>query len=141
MIAISIPIPLVTIGWIVVSVLIGLLALAQGRSFVSWSLASAIATPFVGLLLLILPKPKKSGQLPSLPKPSRRDLAVAPSKAALPFKAIKALHMGSSRFIGVISRRKAAAYPSQKTITAATEIDKEIAAAVRGEFPRKRTDR
>jgi len=43
-IAISIPIPLITIGWIAACVIIGLVAMAQGRSFVSWSLAAALAT-------------------------------------------------------------------------------------------------
>jgi hypothetical protein len=43
-IAISIPIPLITIGWIAACVMIGLVAMAQGRSFVSWSLAAALAS-------------------------------------------------------------------------------------------------
>jgi hypothetical protein len=142
-IAISIPIPLITIGWIAVSVLIGLLALAQGRSFVSWCLASAIATPFVGLLLFILPKPKTIRQPPARAEAAPPPASLAPSKAALPIKAIKALayRVESSRLVGSISRRKSATYRSLENFTAAAEIDKGIAAAIRDEFPNKPTDR
>jgi hypothetical protein len=80
-IAISIPIPLITIGWIAACILIGLLAGAQGRSFVSWSLAAAIASPIVVLLLFILPKPKQTRQPPATPK------AVAPTAARLSVEA------------------------------------------------------
>jgi hypothetical protein len=137
-IAISIPIPLITIGWIMVSALIGLFALAQGRSFVSWSVASLIVSPLVGLLLLFLPKPKTTSQ-----KPISSRATVVPSKAAVPVKAVRAFahHVASSRLIGAISRRKATTYRSLENFTAATEIDKGIAAAVRDEFPNKSTDR
>jgi lysozyme family protein len=144
LIAISIPIPLITLGWIALSALIGLLALAQGRSFVSWSLASAMATPLVGLLLFILPKPSQTKQPTPTNKPVVPPRIPAPQlQGSLPMKTIRALayRVESSRLIGSISRRKAAAYRSLENFTAATEIDKGIAAAVRDEFPNKPTDR
>jgi hypothetical protein len=141
LIAISIPIPLITIGWIAASVLIGLIAMAKGRSFISWSVAAAVASPFVVLLLFVLPKPKQIRQAPPAPPnvaPPPR--AAAPgSNAALSIKTIKALayRVKSSGVVGSISRRKAAAYRSLETFAAAAEIDKGIAAAVREEFPNK----
>jgi hypothetical protein len=53
---IAISIPIITVGWVAASVLIGLLAMAKGRSFVSWSLAAALASPVAVLLLVVLPK-------------------------------------------------------------------------------------
>lgn len=138
MIAISIPIPLITVGWIAACVLIGLLAMAQGRSFVSWSLAAAIASPVVVLLLFILPTPKQTKQPLATPKavaPPR--LPAAARSNALPIKAIKALayRVESSRVVGSLSRGKAAAFRSLENFSAAAEIDKGIAVTVRDEFP------
>jgi hypothetical protein len=137
-IAISIPIPLITIGWIAACVMIGLVAMAQGRSFVSWSLAAALASPVVALLLFILPKPKQIKQPRTTPKvdaPPR--LPARWTEAALPIKAIRALanRVESSRIGGSLSRGKTAAYRSLEDFAAAVEIDKGIAAAVRDEFP------
>jgi hypothetical protein len=53
---IAISIPMITVGWVAASVLIGLLAMAKGRSFVLWSLAAALASPVAVLLLVVLPK-------------------------------------------------------------------------------------
>jgi hypothetical protein len=72
-----------------------------------------------------------------------REAPVVPSdvmssaKDALPIKAIKALayRAKSSRVVGALSRRKAAAYRSLENFAAAAEIDKGISAAVRSEFP------
>jgi hypothetical protein len=135
-IAISIPIPLITVGWAAACVLIGLLAMAQGRSFVSWSLAAAIASPVVVLLLFILPKPEPTKQPPATPKAPPK-LPAAARSPALPIKAVKALayRVQSSRVVGSLSRGKAAAYRSIENFAAAAEIDKGISAVVRDEFP------
>ena len=137
-IAISIPIPLITVGWIAACVLIGLFAMSHGRSFVSWSLAAAIFSPLVVLLLFFLPKPNQTKQPPATPKPvAPPRLPAAARSNALPVKAIKALayRVESSRIVGSISRRKAAANQSIENFAAAAEIDKGIAVAVRDEFP------
>ena len=137
MIAISIPIPIITVGWVAASVLIGLLAMAKGRSFVSWSLAAALASPVVVLLLVVLPKAKQIKQPPAPPKIASPKPAALRTNAALPIKAIKALayRVESSRIVGSLSRTKAAGYRSLENFAAAAEIDKGIAAAVRDEFP------
>ncbi len=111
--------------------------MARGRSFVSWAVAAAVASPVVVLLLFILPKPRVKQPL-APPKAVAPPSATAPrSDAALPIKAIKALayRVQSSRVVGSISRRKVAAYRSLENFAAAEEIDKGIAAAVRDEFP------
>jgi hypothetical protein len=136
-IAISIPIPIITVLWIVACVLIGLLAMAKGRSFISWSVAAAWASPVVVLLLIFLPERKQIKQRPAAsPRAGPPQLAAPRSKTALPMKAIKALayRVGTSRAVGALSRRKSAAYQSIENFTAAAEIDKGIAAAVRDEF-------
>ena len=139
MIALSIPIPLITLAWIAACLWIGLMAVSQGRSFVSWSLAAALFSPFVVVLLFILPIPKPTKQPPATPKSVRPPrLPAATRSNALPLKAIKALayRVQSSRVVGLISRRKVAAYRSIENFAAAAEIDKGIAAAVRDEFPK-----
>ena len=135
MIAISIPIPLITVVWIAACALIGLLAVAKGRSFVSWSVAAVVASPVVVLLLFFLPN-KTNKKTPTPPKRVPPKLPAPPSKAALPIKAIKALayRVETSRVVGALSRRKSAAYRSIEKFTAAAEIDKGFAVTVRDEF-------
>ncbi len=138
MIAISIPIPVITLAWIAACLLIGLLAIAKGRSFVSWSLAAAIASPVVVLVLCFLPESKRRKQPPETPKAVAPPKLITPrSNAALPIKAIKALayRVENSRIVGSLSRGKTAAYRSLENFTAAAEIDKGIATVVRNEFP------
>ena len=136
MIAISIPIPIITVGWIAASVLIGLLAMAKGRSFVSWSLAAALASPVVVLLLVFLPRAKQIKQPPAPPKIASPKLVALRTNAALPIKVIKALayRVEGSRVAGSLSRAKAAGYRSLENFAAAAEIDKGIAGAVRDKF-------
>jgi hypothetical protein len=109
--------------------------MAKGRSFVSWSLAAALASPIVVLLLVFLPKARQIKQPPAppkivLPKPLR-------TNAALPIKVIKALayRVEGSRVAASLSRAKAAGYRSLENFAAAAEIDKGIADAVRDRFP------
>ena len=61
----------------------------------------------------------------------------ASAKDTLPLKAIKALayRAKSTRVVGALLRRKAAAYRSIENFAAAAEIDKGIAVTVRSEFP------
>ena len=137
MIAISIPIPVITLAWIAACVLIGLLAIAKGRSFVSWSLAAAIASPVVVLVLCCLPKAKRRKPPAATPKAVVSPRLIAPrSDAALPIKAIKALayRVESRRIVGALSRGKTATYRSLENFAAAAEIDKGIATVVRNEF-------
>jgi hypothetical protein len=131
-IAISIPIPLITVVWIAACALIGLLAMAKGRSFVSWSVAAAIASPVVVLLLFFLPK-NTNKKTPTRPNGVPPKLPASRSSAALAIKAL-AYRVESSRLVGAMSRRKSAAYRSIENFTAAAEIDKGIAATVRDEF-------
>jgi hypothetical protein len=116
------------------------MAVSQGRSFVSWALAAALFTPFVVVLLFILPIFKSTKQPPATRKSVRPPrLPAATRSTPLPLKAIKALAYGvqSSRVFGSISRRKLAAYRSIESFAAAAEIDNGIAAAVRDEFPKE----
>ena len=88
--------------------------MAKGRSFVSWSLAAALASPVVVLLLVVLPKAKQIKQPPAPPKIASPKPAALRASAALPIKAIKAFayRVESSRIAGSLSRAKAAGYRS-----------------------------
>jgi hypothetical protein len=114
------------------------MAMAQGRSFLSWSLAAALLSPVVVLLLFILPKPDPTKQPTATPKVVLPPRLPAPErKAALPMRAIRALayRVESGRIAGWLSGRKTVDYRSLDYFTAAGEIDKGIAAAVHDEFP------
>jgi hypothetical protein len=105
--------------------LIGLMAVSQGRSFVSWSWAAALFSPFVVILLFILPSPKPAKQPPATREAVRPPRLPAAARANL-----------SRRVFGLISRRKMPA-----NFAAAVEIDQGIAAVVRDEFSNEPADR
>lgn len=158
MIALSIPIPIVTICWIAACALVGLLAMAKGRSFVSWSVVAVIATPLAGLPLLLLPdlraknlanlRAKKLSDLQTkfavkriiddrLPPPVP---TAAPSKS-LPVRALKGLafRVQDSRVAAALSSAKKTARQSVQNFATNAEIDREISKTVRSEFSNDKT--
>ena len=145
MIALSIPIPIVTVCWIAACGLVGLLAMARGRSFVSWSMIAAIATPLAGLPLLVLPDLRAKNRLnPNLPSPQPGlgermppSLPSAPLSSSLPVRALKGLgfRVQDSRVAAAISSGRKTARQSVQNFASKAEIDSEIAKTVRNEFP------
>jgi hypothetical protein len=158
MIALSIPIPIVTICWIATCALVGLLAMAKGRSFVSWSVLAAIATPLAGLPLLVLPdlraKTRPNSRSKDLPDPQPKfefnritgELlpppvpTAAPSKS-LPVRALKGLafRVQDSRVAAALSSAKKTARQSVQNFATNAEIDGQISKTVRSEFPNEKT--
>jgi hypothetical protein len=129
MFAISIPIPPVAIAWAIFSVVIGLVALAKGRSAIGWILACLIFSPIVGLVLLFLPDEKRHSRPPSLPKP--------PSLAWRTLAAV-GFRVKQSRAVKVAVHAKGMARRSVDDFTRKTELDREITTTVRRQFPDNR---
>jgi len=132
MIVVSLPIPIVTLCWIAVCAFVGLIAIGRGRSCVFWSVLAALATPFIGVVLLLLPDRRKKIGVRPPPLPPRQ---------SLPIRALSAVgyRVAESRAIAVLSNAKNSANRSLQTFAASAEIDREISKTIRTEFPNDKT--
>jgi hypothetical protein len=135
MFAISIPIPPVAVGWVILSLLIGLFAVAKGRPFLSWFVASLFATPFVGACLFFLPHEAKSPTAPSrLPKPHKRSLVRRTLGAA-------GFRLKDSRAGKAVAGAKGVAHRSLEGFAVRAELDHGITKSVRDQFMDARSTR
>jgi hypothetical protein len=139
MFAISISIPPIAITWLVLSPLIGWLALAKRRSFVRWMLASILLTPLAAIVLLFLPAAKKAA-----PGNQTKPTVIPPPRPKSPslirrVAGATGFRVKESRAAKALASATGAAHRSLEDFANRAELDSEIAKTVQSRFGRDKS--